>query len=220
MGTLNLIRPSVPLSVCPSVTKTLTLAITFALLQIELWYLACVFLVTRPFRWYHVVTLTVTFDLLQGQICCRAGDHSSLNLLVLYKFYIILSYIQRDIRVVSELFDPPTYCPVWRETTKKISTFAIMTWYAQQWSQPKEWNVGILKWLCYSVWLSIICIVYFVWFLEYLALYNLCRYCHCPWLCECIAGSISVSCYFPAHSMKNFTCRLWRTNTVGKPASI
>ena len=71
-------------SVCPSVTKTLTLAITFALLQIELWYLACVFLVTRPFRWYHVVTLTVTFDLLQGQICCRAGDHNSLNLLVYF----------------------------------------------------------------------------------------------------------------------------------------
>ena len=85
VGTLNLIRPSVCLSVCPSVTKTLTLAITFALLQIELWYLVCVFLVTRPFRWYHVVTLTVTFDLLQGQICCRAGDHNSLNLLVKIK---------------------------------------------------------------------------------------------------------------------------------------
>ena len=32
------------------------------------------------------MTLTVTFDLLQGQICCRAGDHNSLNLLV--NFYI------------------------------------------------------------------------------------------------------------------------------------
>ena len=74
--------PSVCLSVRLSITKTLTLAITFALLQIELWYLACVFFVTRPFRWYHVVTLTVTFDLLQGQICCRAWDHNSLNLLV------------------------------------------------------------------------------------------------------------------------------------------
>ena len=72
---------SVCLSVCPSVTKTLTLAITFALLQVELWYLTCVFFVTRPLRWYHVVTLTMTFDLLQGQICCRAGDHNSLNLL-------------------------------------------------------------------------------------------------------------------------------------------
>ena len=86
MGTLNLIRPSVPLSVRlsvrPSFKKTLTLVITFALLQIELWYLACVFLVTRPFRRYHVVTLTVTFDLLQGQICCWAGHHNSLNLLV------------------------------------------------------------------------------------------------------------------------------------------
>ena len=60
-------------SLCPSVTKTLTLAITFALLQVELWYLARVFFVTRPFRWYHVMTLTVTFDLLQGQMYCRAG---------------------------------------------------------------------------------------------------------------------------------------------------
>ena len=75
---------SVPLSVPLSVTKTLTLAITFALLQVELWYLACVFFVTRPFRWYHVVTLSVTFDLLQGQIYCRAGDHNSLNLLVIF----------------------------------------------------------------------------------------------------------------------------------------
>ena len=79
VGTLNLIR----LSVCPSVTKTFTLAIILALLQIELLYLACVFFVTRPFRWYHVVTLTVTFHLLQGQICCRAGDHNSMNLLVI-----------------------------------------------------------------------------------------------------------------------------------------
>ena len=90
------VRPSVCLSVCPSVTKTLTLAITFALLQIELWYLACVFLVTRPFRWYHVVTLTVTFDLLQGQICCRAGDHNSLNLLVLvhYKIHAFIPFMK------------------------------------------------------------------------------------------------------------------------------
>ena len=71
-------------SVHPSVTKTLTLAITFALVQVELWYLACVFFVTRRFWWYHVVTLMVTFDLLQGQICCRAGDHNSLNLLVMF----------------------------------------------------------------------------------------------------------------------------------------
>ena len=74
------VSQSVRQSVSPSVTKFLTLAITFALLQVELWYLACVLL---PFSWYHVVTLTVTFDLLQGQICCRAGDHNSLNLLVL-----------------------------------------------------------------------------------------------------------------------------------------
>ena len=76
------VRLSVRLSIRLSVTKTLTLAIPFALLQVEPWYLACVFFVTRPFRWYHVVTLTVTFDLLQGQICCQAGDHNSLNLLV------------------------------------------------------------------------------------------------------------------------------------------
>ena len=76
-------------SVCLSITKTLTLAITFALLQVELWCLACVFSVTRPFRWYHVVTLAVTFDLIQGQICCRAGDHNSLNLLVLCFFGLL-----------------------------------------------------------------------------------------------------------------------------------
>ena len=34
-------------------TKTLTLAITFQPLKIELSYLICVFLMTRPFTWYH-----------------------------------------------------------------------------------------------------------------------------------------------------------------------
>ena len=77
---ISFVRPSVR----PSVTKTLTLAKTFTLLQVELWYLACVFVETRHFRLYHVVTLMVTFDLLQCQICCRAGDHNSRNLLVCF----------------------------------------------------------------------------------------------------------------------------------------
>ena len=47
--------------------------------MIEHWYLTCMILVTSPFYWYHAVTLT--FDLLQGQICCR-GDHNSSSLLV------------------------------------------------------------------------------------------------------------------------------------------
>ena len=37
-------------------------------------------LVAIPFNWFHAMTLT--FDQLQGQICCRAGDHNSSNLLV------------------------------------------------------------------------------------------------------------------------------------------
>ena len=96
-GTLNLIRPSVPPSVRPSVrpslrppvplsvTKTLTWLISSEVLMIEHWYLACMILVTGPFNWHHVVTLTLTFDLLQGQICCRAGDLNSPNLLVVFK---------------------------------------------------------------------------------------------------------------------------------------
>ena len=83
-GILKLICPSVcqsvRLSVSPSVTKTLTWLISFEVLMIEHWYLACMILVTSPFYWYHAVTLT--FDLLQGQMCCRAGDHNSSNLLV------------------------------------------------------------------------------------------------------------------------------------------
>ena len=33
--------------------KTLTLAITFLSFEIKISYLACVFLMTRPFQWYH-----------------------------------------------------------------------------------------------------------------------------------------------------------------------
>ena len=113
-GTLNLIHPSVCLSVHVSVTKTLTLAITFALWQVELWYLACVFVVTRTFRWYHVVTLIVTFDLLQGQICCRAGDHNSLNLLVMspiWPLYDVLLCLKSDGDIKSHLSVRLSVCP-------------------------------------------------------------------------------------------------------------
>ena len=78
---------SVRLSVSSSVTKTLTWLISFEVLMIEHWYLACMILVTSPFYWYHAMTLTLTFDLLQGQIFCRAGHHNSSNLLVVLKFY-------------------------------------------------------------------------------------------------------------------------------------
>ena len=48
--------------------------------MIEHLYLACMFLVTSPFDWHHALTLT--FDLIQGQICCSTGDHNSPKLLV------------------------------------------------------------------------------------------------------------------------------------------
>ena len=55
-----------------SVTKTLTPFVSSEVLLIQHWYLACMILVTSPFYWYHVVALT--FDILQGKICCRMGD--------------------------------------------------------------------------------------------------------------------------------------------------
>ena len=76
------VRPSLPPSVRLSVTKTLTWLISFEVLMIEHWYLTCMIIVTSPFYWYHAVTLT--FDLSQGQIWCRAGDHNSSN----FYFYI------------------------------------------------------------------------------------------------------------------------------------
>ena len=90
-----------PSSVCPSlcpsvrlsVTKTLTWLISSEVLKIEHWYLACMVLVTNPFNWHHAVTLTLTFDLFQGQICCRAGDHNSPNLLVAIKYVLIFKIL-------------------------------------------------------------------------------------------------------------------------------
>ena len=40
-------------------------------------------LVTSPFNWHHAVTLT--FDLLQSQSCCRVGDLNFPNMLVIDK---------------------------------------------------------------------------------------------------------------------------------------
>ena len=61
--------------------------------MVEHWYLACMILVTSPFNWLHAVTLTFTFDLFQGQICCRAGDHNSPNLLVIFSLYLCSYYL-------------------------------------------------------------------------------------------------------------------------------
>ena len=73
------VRPSLRPSLCLSVTKTLTLAITFALLQVELWYLACAFFVTRPFRWWHWPWPLTYFKV---KFVAERGDHNSMNLLV------------------------------------------------------------------------------------------------------------------------------------------
>ena len=81
---------SVPLSVCLSVChKNFNLGHNFCTITDRALILGMCVPCDKTFRWYHVVTLTVTFDLLQGQICCRAGDHNSLNLLVGSKSYPI-----------------------------------------------------------------------------------------------------------------------------------
>ena len=70
-------------SVCLSLCyKNFNLLHIFWSIMVEHWYLACMILVTSPFNWHHALALT--FDLLQvqGQTCCRAGDHSSPNWLV------------------------------------------------------------------------------------------------------------------------------------------
>ena len=59
--------PSVSASTSAAWTKTLTLVITFKPEVIGLSYCTCVFLVTRPFTWYHnflPCALTLKFDLL------------------------------------------------------------------------------------------------------------------------------------------------------------
>ena len=71
---------SVHLSVFPSVTKNFNLARIFWSIKDRALILACMILVTSPFNLHHSVTLT--FDLLQGQSCCRAEDQNSRNLLV------------------------------------------------------------------------------------------------------------------------------------------
>ena len=75
-----------------SVTKTLTWLISSEVLMIERWYLACMIIETSPFNWHHSVTLT--FDLFQGKICCLAGDHNSLNSLVTCKCLCLKEFAQ------------------------------------------------------------------------------------------------------------------------------
>ena len=55
--------------------------------MIEHLYLASMILMTSPFNWNLAWTLTLTFDILQGQIFCHMWDHNSPNLLVHCNFY-------------------------------------------------------------------------------------------------------------------------------------
>ena len=93
----------------PSVCYKVTWLIFSEVLKIEHWYLACMILVTSPFNWHHTVTLT--FDLLQSQSCCRAGDHSSPNLLVMDKpaFRTNLN----EAVLAGEIPPPPTFINLW-----------------------------------------------------------------------------------------------------------
>ena len=111
---------SVCLSLCLSVTKTLTWLISSEVLMIEHWYLTCMILVIGPFNWHHAVTLT--FDLLQGQICCRAGDHNSPNLLV-YHSDLLDELLSRDYAI--RIPDFLTHCQT--DTRRKFSSHAIQT---------------------------------------------------------------------------------------------
>ena len=87
------------------VTKTLIWLISSKVLMIEHWYLACMIFVTSPFNWHRAVTLT--FDLLEGQSCCR-GDHNSLNLpiwgikeMLYYGLSLLLLYLSWGIQCSS-----------------------------------------------------------------------------------------------------------------------
>ena len=75
---LKLIRPSVRpfvhLSLCLS-ENCLPWLMSFEVLIIEHWYLACTLLVTSPLNLHHAVTLTSNFDLLKGKKYWRTGIH-------------------------------------------------------------------------------------------------------------------------------------------------
>ena len=107
------VRPSLCPSVCLSVTKTLTWLISSELLKIEHWYLACMILVTSPFKWRHAVTLT--FDLLQGQSCCRAGTTILRICLLLANFasvYINLSNYNTRLYYIGKVCLIMTFWPL------------------------------------------------------------------------------------------------------------
>ena len=94
-------------SVCLS--QKLTWLISSKVLKIEHWYLAFMILVTSPFNWHHDVTLT--FDLLQSQSCCRAGDHNFPNLLVIDKPAFRTNF--NEAVLTGEIPPPPTFINLW-----------------------------------------------------------------------------------------------------------
>ena len=100
-GTLKLIRLSVPLSVRPSVTKTLTWFISSEVLMIEHWYMACMIIVTSPFYWYHALTLT--FDPSQGEICCQAGGPQFFEFACYFKFSLKTVFQKSFIGIAKQL---------------------------------------------------------------------------------------------------------------------
>ena len=90
-GTLKLICPSVPLSICLSVCHTnFNLLISSEVLMMEHLYLACAIIVTSPFYWYNAVTLTLTSG---SNLLPSGGPHFLiLAVFIIITFVTILQY--------------------------------------------------------------------------------------------------------------------------------
>ena len=118
--------------------------------MIEHWYLACMIIVTSSFYWYHAVTLT--FDLSQGQICCRAGDHNSSTLLV----WISIQFTKIFIK---EILQCCKFTPKYHKRSSEIKAF-VWKWTLMKklflWREQKE-----LHWWRDELWIWCLLSMYF-----------------------------------------------------------
>ena len=81
------------LSVCPSVTQTLTWLISFEVLMIEHLYLELMILVISDFSLHYCVTLTLTFNLLQTSKLVAAQVNTDLQFCLFLLSYFCLAHM-------------------------------------------------------------------------------------------------------------------------------
>ena len=112
--------------------------------------------VTSPFNRHHAVTLTLTSDLLQGQSCCRVGDHNSPTLLVTLhmhkcsQFIDLIDLVDIQNNFKSRVLQTGTFTKIKSFHNYSVFRASPSTYLAQMMRQTKQKQYADILFLWYK----------------------------------------------------------------------